>query len=307
MSRIIVVVGPTASGKSALALQLASDFNGEIINADSRQVYRFMDIGTAKPTKEERALVPHHLIDIINPDQPFSLALYQSSAYRICKDIEKRNKVPLLVGGTGQYIWSTLEGWVIPDVPPDTGLRRDLEKLADENGSAFLYEELRKISPQTAKKVDPNNTRRVIRAIEILRTKTSPDSVLWRKEPPDCSTLIIGLTMKRELLYKRIDERVDDMIKKGFVDEVRNLLEMGYSLDLPSLSGIGYSQICMVLQGQWMLDMAIEKMKYRTHGFARRQYNWFRPDDPRIHWFDVCDNIKERINDIVSCFLQGVE
>jgi tRNA dimethylallyltransferase len=307
MSRIIIVVGPTASGKSALALQLASDFNGEIINADSRQVYRFMDIGTAKPTKEDQAIVPHHLIDIINPDQPFSLALYQSSAYRICKDIEKRNKVPLLVGGTGQYIWSTLEGWVIPDVPPDTGLRRELEKSADEKGSAFLYEELRKMSPLTAKKVDPNNTRRIIRAIEILRTKTSPDSVLWRKEPPDCSMLVIGLTMKREQLYKKIDERVDDMIEKGFVDEVKNLLGMGYSQDLPSLSGIGYRQICMVLQGQWTLDMAVEKIKYRTHEFARRQYNWFRPGDVRIHWFDVYDNIKERINDLVGNFLHESE
>jgi tRNA dimethylallyltransferase len=304
MNHMIAVVGPTAAGKSALALQLAQDFNGEIINADSRQVYRYMDIGTAKPGKTERELVPHHLIDVLNPDESFSLALYQSSTYSICRDIKKRNKIPFLTGGTGQYVWSAIEGWKIPDVPPDEKLRKKLERVAAEYGGAMLYEELKKVNPSAAGKIDQNNVRRIIRAIEISQAKADPAQVLWKKEPPDCSILIIGLNMKRTLLYKRIDDRVDDMIKRGLVDEVRGLLDMGYSLDLPSLSGIGYRQIGKMLQGEWTLDFAIERIKYETHRFARKQYNWFRTNDARIHWFDVCDNIRDSVNGLVRYFLR---
>jgi len=307
MKCLIAIIGPTAVGKSRLALRLAQDLNGEIVNADSRQLYRYMDIGTDKPSSSEKSIVPHHLIDIKNPDEPFSLAIYQKLANEAIEDIQKRRKPPFLVGGSGLYAWSVIEGWVIPQVPPNTEFRRSLEERARKEGSHALYQELQKTDPVAATKIMPNNLRRIIRALEVCQTTGHSVSQLWQKQAPSFPILIIGLTTRRDDLYDRIDFRVDEMIKQGLVDEVKGLMAKGYNLDLPSMSGIGYRQIGMFLQGEIDLAAAVQQMKYETHRFARHQYAWFRLNDTRIHWVDVRDNVQERMNDLVETFLSSVE
>ncbi len=306
MSRLIAIVGPTAVGKSALAIRLAQVFDGEILSADSRQVYRYVDIGTAKPSHEERALVPHHLIDVVDPDQDFSLALYQEMAYRAVKDINERGKLPLLVGGSGLYVQAVIGGFRIPQVAPDPQLRQRLEDKAAGEGYAALYQELEQVDADAARKIDPRNVRRVIRALEVYHTTGLPFSQL-RSSEPLFQTLVIGLTTARDDLYRRIDDRVDSMIERGLVHEVQSLLERGYSLELPSLSSLGYKQIGQYLQGEVELDMVVQHIKYETHRFARHQYAWFRPSDENIHWFDVRDEIEKPINGLVREFLRDRE
>jgi tRNA dimethylallyltransferase len=284
---MIAIVGPTAVGKSELALQLAQYFPIEIISADSRQVYRYMDIGTNKPTAAERASVPHHLIDVVEPDEDFSLATYHQLAIEALKVIQQKGKLPLLVGGSGLYVWSLVEGWKIPQVPPDQKRRRQLEARAGQEGSQNLYQELQDIDPIAAAKINPGNTRRIIRALEIYNAIGQPPSRLQQREAPDFPILLIGLTRERSELYGRIDWRVDKMIQMGLVEEVEQLMKKGYSLTLPSMSGIGYKQIGQFLRGEMTLPQAIDKIKYETHRLARNQYAWFRLSDSRIHWFDI--------------------
>jgi len=286
MKCLIAIVGPTAVGKSRLALYLAQHLGGEIVNADSRQVYRYMDIGTAKPSKEERATVPHHLIDVVNPDETFSLAIYRQLAVQSISEIQQKGKVPLLVGGCGLYVWAVVEGWQIPAVPPNPELRRTLEQRAKEKGVDELFRELQQVDPAAATKIMPANLRRIIRALEVYLVSGEPISRGWRKTPPSFPILIVGLTLPRAELYRRIDARVDEMIKSGLVEEVKELLDRGYGLNLPAMSGIGYKQIGMYLQNIIGLEEAIQQIKWQTHRFARQQYAWFRPNDPRIHWFN---------------------
>jgi len=284
---MIAIVGPTAVGKSELALHLAQYFPVEIIGADSRQVYRYMDIGTNKPSLAERAAVPHHVIDVVEPDEDFSLAMYHKLANEALKAIQQKGKLPLLVGGSGLYVWSLVEGWKIPQAPPDQKLRRQLEAKAEQAGSQRLYQELQDIDPMAAAKINPGNTRRIIRALEIYHATGQPPSQLQRKEAPGFPILVIGLTRERSELYRMIDWRVDKMIQMGLVKEVEQLLKKGYSLSLPSMSGIGYKQIGQFLRGEMTLPEAIDKIKYETHRLARHQYAWFRLSDSRIRWFDV--------------------
>jgi tRNA dimethylallyltransferase len=284
---MIAIVGPTAVGKSELALHLAEYFPLEIISADSRQVYRYMDIGTNKPSLAERALVPHHIIDVADPDEDFSLAMYHQLAFEALKAIQHKGKLPLLVGGSGLYVWSLVEGWKIPRVPPDREMRRRLETRAEREDGQSLYRELQNIDPVAAARIDPRNTRRVVRALEIYRATQERPSELQVKEPPGFSTLVIGLTSERSKLYREIDLRVDNMIDKGLVEEVRQLLDDGYGPTLPSMSGIGYKQIVQFLEGQMTLPDAADKIRYETHRLARHQYTWFRLNDSRIGWFDV--------------------
>ena len=302
MSRLIAIVGPTAVGKSALAIRLAQVFDAEIVSADSRQVYRYVDIGTAKPSPEERALVPHHLIDVVDPDEDFSLALYQEMAYRVVEDINRRGRLALLVGGSGLYVQAVIRGLRIPSAAPDPELRRSLEEKAAGEGYMALYKELEQVDADAARKIDPRNARRVIRALEVCYITGLPFSQLQRSEPR-FQTFVIGLTTAREDLYRRIDDRVDSMIERGLVQEVQALLERGYSLDLPSLSGLGYKQIGHYLQGEIELDTVVQRIKYETHRFARHQYAWFRPRDERIHWFDVRNGVDEPIQYLVQEFL----
>jgi tRNA dimethylallyltransferase len=287
MKRLVAIVGPTGVGKSRLALRLAGLFSGEIIGADSRQVYRHLDIGTAKPSPEERSLVPHHLVDIIDPDAEFSLALYQKLAVGAIADIHRRVKIPFLVGGTGLYIKAVLEGWKIPAVSPDTQFRYNIEKRASEGGAGELYEELARLDPEAARKIDRRNIRRVVRALEVSSRAGGPFSRLVRKEPPDFASFVIGLTADRAALYEIVDCRVDEMMARGLVREVEKIRDMRYDFGLPSLSGIGYRQVALYLKGEMTLADAVRKIKTETHRFIRHQYAWFRPVDETIHWFDV--------------------
>ena len=302
MEPIIAIVGPTATGKTELGIHLAQQFDGEIVGADSRQVYRYMDIGTAKPTAEERALIPHHLVDIIDPDEPFSVALYQKAAYEAIQDIQARCRLAVLVGGSGLYVWAVLEGLKLPQVPPDQQFRQAMEKRAKAEGSEPLYEELQAKDPAAASKIDPHNVRRVIRALEVIQATGIPFSRLQKRQPPPFPTLLIGLTTNREDLYRRIDDRVDQMMKQGLMEEVKSLLERGYSPSLPSMSSMGYKQVGKYLRGELGLSAAIEETKFETHRFARHQYAWFRLQDRRIYWFDISRDIEDPTKQLVDSF-----
>ncbi len=286
--RLLAIVGPTAVGKSALALMLADRFDGEIVSADSRKVYRKMDIGTAKPSTEDLSATPHHLIDVVEPNEPYSLALFLEQAASAIDQVHSRGRLPVLAGGTGQYVRALMEGWQVPSVPPDPALRRRLEDRARSEGTRALHSELARTDPAAAVRVDPRNVRRVIRALEVslLRGETSSDP---RKTAPRYCTMTLGLTQSREALYQRIDGRVDRMMASGWIDEVRGLLDMGYSQDLPSMSGVGYGELAMYLTGVLPLEDAVRRTKYRTHRFARNQYAWFRLNDPVIRWFDTAE------------------
>jgi tRNA dimethylallyltransferase len=305
MKRLIAIVGPTGIGKSRLALHLAGIFQGEIISADSRQVYRYLDIGTAKPTPQELSSVPHHLIDIISPDDEFSLAQYQERAYQAIEDIHRRGKLPFLVGGTGLYVKAVLEGWRIPRVSPDPEFRYNIEKRASEGNIDELYEELVNIDPDAAAKIERRNVRRVIRALEVHAKAGKPFSQLRGKIAPAFIPFIIGLTAERSELYRVVDRRVDEMIERGLVREVENLLEMGYDLDLPSMSGISYRQVGQFLKGELTLPEATRKIKTETHRFIRHQYAWFRLDDAKINWFDVGRRVDSEIEETLAGFLQN--
>jgi tRNA dimethylallyltransferase len=279
---LLVIVGPTAVGKTALAIELARRLNGEIVSADSRQIYRGMDIGTAKPTREEQAAAPHHLIDIVAPDEPYTLANYQSDAYAAIDDILSRDKRPLLVGGTGLYVRAVVEGLRIPRVPPNQELRVQLER---QDGLA-LYERLRALDPDAAARIDPRNVRRTIRALEVCLTTGARFSELGHASPPPYRLTQIGLTLSRSELYARIDARVDRMIEQGLVTEVQALVNRGHNWSLPSMSGLGYREISGYLRGEVSLEEATTSIKRNTRDFVRRQYAWFRLRDPHIHWFE---------------------
>lgn len=295
MKRLLAIVGPTAVGKSELAMRLAQNLPIEIINADSRQIYRHMSIGTGKPTLLDRQLVPHHLIDIVDPDQDFNLALYRHLAVEKISSIQQNGKLPVLVGGSGLYVWSIVEGWEIPQVSPDYKLRHELEIIAKQKGSHFLHQTLQQVDELAASKIHPNNTRRIIRALEIYYKTEQRPSKLYRKEQPEFSTFIIGLTVEREELYRMIHQRITKMIQQGLIQEVEGLSQMGYKDSLPSMSSIGYNQIYQFLKGQLTLSSAVEKINSETHRLARHQYAWFRLNDKRINWIDIsqCD-VKEK-------------
>ncbi len=305
MNRLVAIVGPTGVGKSQLALHLAQTFDGEIVSADSRQVYRHMNIGTAKPILRELSLVPHHLIDIINPNEDFSLAQYQQLAYQAIGDIQRRSKLALLVGGSGLYVWSVVEGWRIPQVPSDPEFRRSLERKAIAVGKDKLYQELTQVDPVAAQRIDPRNVRRIIRALEVCRSTETPFSQLQYKRAPLFGILIIGLTADRAELYRRIDLRVDEMIEQDLVAEVKKLVDMGYNFNLPAMSGIGYRQIGMFLRGELTLAAATQQIKFETHRFVRHQYTWFQLKDDRIHWFDIQRKVDSEITALVAKFTTG--
>lgn len=284
---LIAVVGPTAVGKTSLAVALARRFNGEIVNADSRQVYTGMDIGTAKPTPAERRGARHHLIDIRLPDSPFSLGEFLPLARKTIDAIASAGKVPILCGGTGQYVWALLEGWTVPQVPPEPGLRARLERRIEKHGAATLWRDLQDLDPARAAQVDPQNPRRIIRALEILNaTGHAVDAVSKHPDPPYRS-LVIGLTADRAVLYGRIDARFDSMMDDGLLDEARRLDAAGFALGKEALSGVGYTELGLYLAGEMTLDEAVARSKTRTHRLVRRQYTWFKLSDPRINWLDA--------------------
>ena len=284
---LIVILGATASGKTGLALQLATALNGEIVGADSRQIYRGMDIGTAKPDAQQQDSVPHHLFDIADPDENPGLAEIQRLANTAITDIQRRGRVPFLVGGTGQYLSAIVEGWRIPVVPPNMALRAELEAIAAEQGRAALHRQLASVDPIAASRTHPNNLRRVVRSLEVWHETGQPISELQQRQPPPWDILQIGLQLERTALFQRVDKRLEAMIDAGFVEEVRALLQAGYSRDLPSMSGLGYRELSAHLLDDLPLDEAVQSAKYATHDFIRRQLTWFRGHDGGIRWHDT--------------------
>ena len=287
-------------GKTELAIQLAERLNGEIVSADSRLFYRGMDIGTAKPTAIDRLRVPHHLIDVADPDETWSLAIFQQQATKIITDIHARGNLPFLVGGTGQYARAVTEGWTPPEVEPDPRLRVFLENEAEEKGAYWLHERLGRIDPLAAGKIDPRNLRRTVRALEVILTTGKPFSQQRGQRDMPYNLLIIGLKRPRVELYQRIDERIETMFLSGFLDEVQNLLDKRYSPELPSMSAIGYREAIQVVNGQINVEQAKVEMRRATRVFVRRQANWFKDQDPAIQWFEAGqEGVAEMIEGII--------
>ncbi|MCC7511007.1 MAG: tRNA (adenosine(37)-N6)-dimethylallyltransferase MiaA [Anaerolineae bacterium] len=292
---LILLIGPTAVGKTEIAIRLAETMDGEIVSADSRLFYRGMDIGTAKPTPAERARVPHHLIDVAEPDETWSLAQFQREARRVIADIHARGHLPFLVGGTGQYVRAVTEGWSPPEVKPDERLRSELEKLKADQGIYWLHDRLKLLDPKAAAKIDARNARRTIRALEVILSTGRRFSEQRGQAESPYRLIAVGLTRPREELYARLDARIESMFEAGFVDEARRLLEKGYSPELPSMSGIGYRECVGVVKGQLTEEQAKVQIRRATRVFVRRQANWFKPADESIHWFTVRENTEDEI------------
>lgn len=281
---LIVIWGPTAVGKTGLALDVAQALGGEIVGADSRQVYRRMDIGTAKPDAAQQARVRHHLIDVVDPDENLSLSQYLKLAYAAIGDVHTRGKLPLLVGGTGQYITALVEGWTAPEVPPDNVLRAELEAFAAAHGAQALHNRLRALDDAAADAIDYRNVRRVVRALEVCTLTGEKFSAQQRRTPPPYRIYAMGLTLERQRLYAQANARVDAMLAQGWLDEVRALLDAGYARTLPAMSGLGYRQLAAhLLDGMPLVD-AVTLTQHATHDFIRRQYTWFRGHDHATLW-----------------------
>lgn len=304
---LVVLLGPTGVGKSEIAIQLVHGFDGEIVSSDSRLLYRAMDIGTAKPSEIELQTIPHHLINVADPDQVWSLAMYQQAARKAIDDIHSRNKLPFLVGGTGQYIYAIIEAWEPPKVKPNQELRTALQNWANLITTQGLHRRLGIIDPDAASNIEERNLRRTIRALEVIFSTGIRFSAQRKRNSPPYRTLLLGMTRPREELYTRIDERVEKMIQYGLIDEVKSLLDNGYSPDLPTFSAIGYKEIIVYLQGKTNLTMTIQNIKRNTRVYVRRQANWFKPDDPDIHWFDANERTLEMMSGFVKEWLSSLK
>ncbi len=298
---LVVICGPTAVGKSAAAVELARRIGGEIVCADSRTLYRGMDIGTAKPTPEQRRQVPHHLLDVADPDQTVTLAVYRTLALEALDAIRRRGRVPLLVGGTGLYIRAVVDGFAIPPVPPDPALRARLEE-EERAQPGVLHARLRQVDPRAAARIHPRNVRRLVRALEVYARTGRPISE-WQRADPVGAVVQIGLTMDRAALDRRIEARVWEQLDRGLVDEVRALLARGYDPRLPAMQGLGYKEIVPYLRGECSLEEAVARLVRHTRRYARRQWIWFRRD-PRIRWLDVDDLAPAQVADLILTMLQ---
>ena len=292
---IVAVVGPTAVGKTETALRMAEALNAEVISVDSRLFYRGMDIGTAKPTAEERARVPHHLIDVAEPDEVWSLAVFQQAAQQAIAEVHARGRLPLLVGGTGQYLRAVMEGWEPPTTQPDARLRAALEAWGQQIGAQALHERLAVVDPAAAAGIDFTNVRRTVRALEVVFQSGRRFSEQRGRGPSPYTRLTIGLRRPRAELYARIDQRIEQMVADGLLEEVRGLLSRGYGADLPTLSAIGYREMAEVVRGEITLEEAVVQMKRQTRVFVRRQANWFKESDPNIHWFTAQPGVESEI------------
>lgn len=297
MSKIplIVVAGPTASGKTGLAIEIASYIGGEIVSADSMQIYKYMDIGTAKPTKEERAMAVHHLVDFVEPECEFSVADYTEKAHAVISDIHSRGKIPVMVGGTGLYINSVVNDVTFGEMDTDYALRKELDALARERGSEYLLDMLSEFDEVSAKRLHPNNLRRIIRAIEFYRLTGKPISEHQEETKLTESRynpLMLLIDWDRTALYDRINRRVDIMLSEGLLDEVRSLMSRGYTQELNAMKGIGYKEIMDYYDGKMSLEEAIELIKQSSRRYAKRQLTWFRRDE-RIHYLGSDEPFEE--------------
>jgi tRNA dimethylallyltransferase len=282
---LIAVVGATGVGKTSAAIRLARAVDGEVISADSRYLYRGMDIGTATPSEAEMAGVPHHLINILDPADDYSLTLYQRDALAAIAEVQQRGRVPILAGGTPLYVNALLEGWRIPEVPPDREFRASMEARAQTEGADELHRQLAQVDPTAAARIPAANVRRVIRALEIHHHTGRRMSEIEGKDPPPFRTLLIGLKLPREELYQLVDARIDRQVASGFVDEVRGLLREGVSPKAHSMSAIGYPEMIDFIQGRATLAEAVERMKFHTHRYVRHQFTWLKRMDS-VRWFD---------------------
>jgi tRNA dimethylallyltransferase len=295
---VLALVGPTATGKTALAIALAERLPIEVVSADSRMVYRWMDIGTAKPSADEQRRVPHHLIDVVDPDEPYSVALFQQQALAAINRIHARGRLPALVGGTGLYVRAVCDGLQIPSVPPDLPFRAEMEARAEREGWQALQAELAHVDPASAARIEARNVRRVIRALEVHRATGVPFSAWQQRKPPPFRTVFVGLDLPRDALYRRIDDRAAAQVEHGLVDEVRGLAARGYDWSLTSMSGFGYREMGQYLRGEIDRQTAIERYQQATRHFARRQWAWFRPD-ARITWLDAATATPDDVAKIV--------
>ena len=297
---LIAVVGATATGKTAVGVELALALDGEVVNGDSRLFYRGMDVATAKPSESEMRGVTHHLIDILDPDENFNLAEYLNLARSTVSGIISRGKLPVLVGGSGQYIWALIEGWEVPEIEPDRPLRAELDQRLQREGVGELARELLSIAPEVAGDTDLQNPRRVIRAIERVRSN-SPSSLSARSKPdePPFRTMMVGLSIERSVLHLRVLERLDRMVESGWRDEVESLIWDGYSAADRALSGIGYRQMISHIAGEIDLDEAVRLTATATNRLVRHQNNWFKQEDPRIQWFDMTEDAGVQVKSIV--------
>lgn len=276
---VVVIAGPTASGKTDLAINLAMEANGEVVSADSMQIYRYMNIGTAKPAKNEMKGIPHHMIDIVEPDENYSVALFKKDAEKCIEDIISRGKLPIVAGGTGLYINSLIYNIKFGETVTDEDFRKRMRRIAETEGPKVLHEMLEKVDPESAAKIHYNNVKRVIRALEVYEYTKKPISQHQkesRTEPPRYRYLVFILNMDRERLYDRINRRVDRMLEAGLVDEVKMLLEMGYNPDSTALQGLGYKEIIRYLNNELPFEEAVRILKRDTRHFAKRQLTWFR-------------------------------
>ncbi len=283
--KVVIIGGPTASGKSMLAVDLSERFNGEVVSADSMQVYRYMDIGTAKPSREERERIPHHMIDAADPDEEFTAARYRDEASGAIKKIHAMGKRVFIVGGTGLYIRALIKG-LFRGPGSDMRLRGELAMIGGGEGAMCLYEKLKEIDPEGALRIHPNNAARIIRALEVYYLTNKPISALQKEhgfseDPYEVAK--VGLSVDRGILYQRIEERVDRMIQDGFVEEVRRLIDMGYG-GTRAMAGLGYKEICIYLKAEHNLEYAVKEIKKNTRRYAKRQMTWFRKEAD-IQWF----------------------
>ncbi len=298
--KVIIIAGPTASGKTGCAVELAVRLEGEIISADSMQLYKYMDIGSAKPTKEEQVRAVHHLVDEIEPDRPFSVAEYRKMAGKYIDQVIDSGKVPIVAGGTGLYIHSIVSEMDFSNAPPDMARRQELRSLAQEQGPDALHEILKKLDPESAGRIHPNNLKRTIRAIEAAE-RGEPMRPFGHAETGtgeyDC--LMFGLTRKRNVLYERIDRRVDEMVRDGLIEEVRSLMSRGLQSEDISMKGIGYKEIIACLEGEYDLEEALRLVKRNTRRYAKRQMTWFRRYRDMI-WYDLTDGVTDAIADMTE-------
>lgn len=284
--RVIVIVGPTCSGKTKLSIELAKDLKTEIISADSRQIYKHLSIGTAKPTSKELNEVNHHFIDSLDPEVTYNVGLFEKEAHEIILNLTQHNEIPIVVGGSGLYVKSIIDG--IVDIDSDDELRRELKDEKEKYGNEHIYKKLKKLDPKAAETMLPQNWKRVIRAIEVFHLTGKSILDIHQSQTPsyDYEFLQFGLNWKREVLYKNIDDRVDKMIQNGLVDEVKNILGKGYSKNINALNTVGYKEIISYLENEITLERAIELIKRNTRRFAKRQLTWFRKDK-RINWIEI--------------------
>ena len=282
--KIPVIIGPTGIGKSSLGFELAKRISGEIINTDSSLFYKYLNIGTDKPSETRMKEVKHHLINILNPDSRFNLAEFLELINTKLNSFDGKN-IPILVGGSGQYIMALLENWSVPKVEPDEKFRKKLELLSQQKGKEFLYKKLQKEFPSIAENIDKNNTRRVIRGFEVGRSGFQLEN--HQKERNFTKFQVYGLTMDRELLYEKIDNRIEAMFKKGWVEEVQNLISIGLNNKSLSFKNIGYTDIYLFIKKEISFEEVLIRIKKSTRNLIRHQYNWFKLSDPRIKWIDI--------------------